>query len=207
MRRLMLVAGVVLITALARFLPLSATTEAAPVPKPSADARARDAVKALTDVLPLPDEPVYTGTDDEWAAAAKRMGVVFPAEYKRFIQVYGRVAVSQFMIFHTPLAESEQSGLLEQVEFFVKHSEKGDPPVWPEQGGVLPIASTVCADTIAYRCKGKPDEWTIVVMDKGRTCEEHPFGLVEFMSRLAVGKLESKILMQTKDLRPPLVLR
>ncbi len=180
-----------------------ATTEAAPVPKPSPDALAVAAVKSLSDAWPPPEKPRYTGTDEEWEAAAKKMKITFPAEYKRFIQSYGYVVLNQFLIFHTPLVESENCGLLEKADFYREHNAK--IVVWPEEGGVLPIATTVCAHAITYRCKGKPDEWTIAVLDKGGiTVEEHPFGLVEFMSRLATGKLESKLLMHHKEMHPPL---
>jgi hypothetical protein len=204
MRRALLVGASLLICATIVAVALSVPrTEAAPVPKRSADTLAKEAVKALAEVLPPPDKPQYTGTDEEWEAAAKKVKITFPAEYKRFIQTYGFVAVNQFLIFHTPLAESEYSGLLEQIDFYRKHNQR--IVVWPEEGGVLPIATTVCAHAITYRCKGKPDEWTIAVLDKGGvTVEEHPFGLVEFMSRLATGKLESKLLMYHKEMHPPL---
>lgn len=75
---------------------------------------------------------------------------------------------------------------------------------WPEEGGLLPIAVTICAETLAYRCTGKPDEWTLVILAKHRDSEELPYGMIEFMTRLANGKLESKELKAYKEMQPPL---
>jgi hypothetical protein len=187
-----------------------APLEAAPVPKPIRDSVAT-ALKELVAVMPPLPDSVQPGTDKDWLNLEKEMGIIFPKEYKLLFQTYGMFDVNRFLIFQAPFKkDTNLEGLIDYVDFYRKWANK-DEPVWPTEGGILPIAGTICAHTIGYRCNGKPDEWTIVVSPKHGFSmgaqEEHPFGLIEFMKRLATGTLDSKELMYHKEMHPPLQFR
>ena len=211
--------GVPLILALSACLVFIAVAarrfHAAPAPvfKEKAVAFDDTALRKLARLLPPPEKLTHPGSPAQWRAAEKALGGAFPEEYKRFVGLYGRITVNNaYLRFFIPFGDDEDFGLQPNLEV-VREGEKfsaslklGYHPVWPEEGGLLPIASTANGDYLAYRTKGKPDEWTVAALSHESAVEEHPYGLVEFMTRLAEGRSASKMLQETGDLKPPLTL-
>jgi plastocyanin len=205
MRRTLLFGTAAVVGAVALMIPLPAPTEAAPVPKVKDKSSA--AMKKLTALFPPRETPIQPGTEVEWAAVEKDMQITFPKEYKEFVQTYGYMVVNDFMGFKTPFAGSLTHNLATNLAFHKKHAGKREV-IWPTEGGILPIASTVCADHLCYRCKGEPDEWTVVIITReGEVQCEYPFGLIEFMTRMADGTLDLGEMRVHKEMHPPLTFK
>ena len=170
------------------------------------------ALRKLAELLPPPKQLTLPGSAAQWRAAEKELGSAFPEEYKRIVGLYGCFSVNQYLRFSTPFGDRD-NGLQSDLELLregEKHSASlnlAHQRVWPEEGGLLPIASTVNGASLAYRTGGKPDGWTLVVLSREGEVEEHPYGLLEFMTHLADGSLDSKILLESGDLWEPLTAR
>lgn len=76
-------------------------------------------------------------------------------------------------------------------------------PVWPEKDGLLTIGDAANSYLLCYRTRGKPSEWSIAVLSREEELEEHACGLVEFLTRMAEGRLQSMIRV-ADFLDPPL---
>jgi hypothetical protein len=68
-------------------------------------------------------------------------------------------------------------------------------PLFPEAGGLLPVAITDNGDTIHWLTNGPPDEWTIVVQDsRAPECEAYDMAFTDFLARWIAGLISSDIL-------------
>ena len=66
-------------------------------------------------------------------------------------------------------------------------------PFWPEPGGLLPFGGTDNGDTLFWLQRGSPDDWPVVVWDRGRLGYELlDCGLTDFLAGLATGAILPK---------------
>jgi hypothetical protein len=184
--------------------------QAAPLPRSKPVPYDDAPLRKLMTLLPPPAKPTHTGTDAQWRAAEEKLGSPFPEEYKHLIRAYGYLTINQGELrIRNPFSKGIDEGNLfmwlegfRQVQHSCKELQLPSLPVWPEKDGLLPIGGANSHD-LCYRTRGNPSEWTIVVLSREGELEEHPCGLVEFLTRMAEGRLESMIRV-ADFLDPPL---
>lgn len=190
----------------------------APVPIPRTPVTYDDrTLQKLVALMPPPAKPIDTGDAASWAAAEKALGTSLPEDYKRFFGVYGVVGINRDLVFADPIDyDNENIGLGPRLDFerlFQERRKRLEKlrdkvrPVWPEPGGILPIARTDSGDSLCYATRGKPSEWRVVALSREGEFEELGCGLTEFLLRLAEGKAKSAILLRPGVLVPPLSVR
>jgi len=186
--------------------------EAAPLPRSKPVTFDEAPLLRLARLLPPPAKPVDVGTDAQWRAAEKKLGSPFPEDYKRLTRMYGYLTLNQGELrIRNAFRDGTGAGnlfewlqVLREREELNKELEFSTLPVWPEKDGLLPIGGTPNSHTLCYRTRGKPADWTIAVLSREDAFEEHPCGLVEFLTRMAKGDLGDSMLLETGFLKPPL---
>ncbi|WP_236242888.1 SMI1/KNR4 family protein [Streptomyces sp. CC228A] len=150
----------------------------------------RDPLAALVRLMP----PLH-GADEhvDWAAAERRWGVGFPADYRAFMARYGGGTINGEAVVLLPLPQpglrwapadiAEETGNARLVQ-----EQEGGPGLPGGPGGdLLAWGVTAGADILCWlTADPDPDRWPVVVC--GRHTSErftvHPYGMAEFLARL-----------------------
>jgi len=146
----------------------------------------------LVAIVRPPEKPVFIPTPDEWARAEQLLGAPFPNDYKYLIGKYGAGGIqtscfdedsnrfdecSESDYFHadwmfmTPCNDSFFEffrGVEELKSFYRLFSNKNSIlngiGLFPEDGGLLPIAFNSSGFYLAWRC-WRDRDWTIYYLD------------------------------------------
>ena len=152
-----------------------------------------DAVDRLTELISPPSAPVRGRGD--WAEFAIRNGFEAPADYRRLIETYGAGEFGTFLVRLLEPFHPEQS-LVEASEWDrqnVEGSRRLFPdqspewPIWPEQGGFLPWASTADGDLVGWGTAGNPDAWNTLCW--GDQWEVYEMGIGDFLVAGCEGRI------------------
>jgi hypothetical protein len=150
-------------------------------------------VERLLTIMPKPAAPVRTGNARAWQKAEAELGIRFPDDYKSFIDVYGHGYTNEGeMVLHNPFVPSSRDwssnyadrlGAFQTRFKYVREQFPDFPePIWPEKQGLLPVARDGFGKEIAWRTKGRPNEWNIVVFEsRGHEFEDSGWGLVDYL--------------------------
>jgi hypothetical protein len=159
---------------------------------PAKKARRESDLTLLKRIMPPPRNPIATGTAERWKAVEKRLKLTFPEDYKQFVTAYGSGMINEFVRILNPFRASEYDDFEESLKWYQQEWPKSKQmfpdsypyDIWPAEGGLVPLGSTANGDAIFWRARGKPDEWTIIVHDRGGDgWRELKCGWVAFLRR------------------------
>ncbi|MFD8379708.1 SMI1/KNR4 family protein [Streptomyces sp. NPDC059679] len=149
-----------------------------------------DSVAALAPLI-----PVANGVDErvDWSEVEGIWGRRFPADYVRFMEVYGPGLVSGEIVILLPAPRpgtyTDGSGLQEETEnarlTWEMCGDEVDFEVDPES--IVAWGVTTGADIYCWLTTDEdPDRWPVLVCGRhtSPSFQVHPFGMAEFLRRL-----------------------
>ena len=156
-------------------------------------------IENLIKVVPppaMPDE-AYSGS---WGAIEADLGTELPQDYKDFVRLYGHGNFMEFLAVHVPVSwspyvtlQSEVRKICDTVRIVGSAYDNLPFPLWPEPGGLLPFGKTDFGDFLFWSPRGRPDDWGVVVWDRGMGhYEAFSCDLTDFLAGLATGEIEPK---------------
>jgi len=115
-----------------------------------------------------------------------------PDDFKDFIRIYGSGRIGRFMWVLNPFAKNPNINLLEQsreqlesLRYLRDRGETNPYALYPESGGLLPVAVTDNGDVIHWLTRGVAVDWAIVVNDsRSPDYEQFNCNLTEFLAGL-----------------------
>jgi hypothetical protein len=138
-----------------------------------------ETVAQLAELFGQPGRPV---TPVPWHDSQSETGIVFPADFRDFVDRFGGGQVRQELSVHEPAAWPKEPGAPTRFAGFVWYTTQqggiGDYlagqyedgnfkecpyPVYPEPGGLLIWGNTWNADQLFWLTEGEPDEWRVAV--------------------------------------------
>lgn len=127
----------------------------------------------LDDVRPLiaTPPPLSPESADAWEDLEQRIGIVFPSDFKQFIDAYGPGMLDVNIRFHHPTL-----GTLRTLDHMIEEWDQTDDyflddcpyPFAIASGGLLAWGSTVGGIGLAFHMASPdPDQWTVVEFASG----------------------------------------
>lgn len=148
-------------------------------------------LEALMALVPPPTEP-FEAFEGPWEPVEAALGTALPQDYKDFVRVYGSGYFMQILGVHVPGSANLNTQLEHQVRVWAEtFREFGDAPypVWPEPGGLMAFGGTDNGDVLSWLQRGMPDEWVVVVWDRGlQEFEILECSLTDFLAGMASGE-------------------
>ncbi|WP_119726348.1 SMI1/KNR4 family protein [Thermomonospora amylolytica] len=136
------------------------------------------AVEQLVAVL---EPPAGGGDQVDWERVREEYGVMFPADYRSFVETYGGGVIDDYIGISTPPVEGSVYGhLLGDGPFVSGQRHPEGYPYYPDPGGILLWGYSTHGDDAYWHCTSEdPDEWTVLVFTRQVAYgEDHwkPFG-------------------------------
>lgn len=148
----------------------------------------------LKRIMSPPAEPLNRGSEKEWGAFQKRVGLRFPEDYFVVIFAYGSGGFlsGEFRV-NNPF-EAADAASVEREFKTLRENRQNSPskfpfPVFPEQGGLYPFGIDGNGNTFSWLTRGEADEWPIVCLNPENYHEVINVSLVEFLVRMATNRL------------------
>lgn len=161
-----------------------------------------DYLKLLEEVLLKPDVVYNTGNIEQWSEFEKKIGVIFPCDYKKIINRYGTGGIGEFIWFLTPFVDDDNVNFLVKMNKMIESyqtSKQSFPDyykydVFPEEGGILPWGYTENGDELYWKTALSSEEWKIVIYESASPdCSNYEMSLSEFLYKLIVKEIGCKI--------------
>jgi hypothetical protein len=160
----------------------------------------RERLARLLDLAPPPDNPVNSipGKND-WETVERTIGTKLPADYKAIIDRYGSGDFCDLLHILNPFCSTESGNLLFQagperdlygplIETYNEGRFGAFPEncpfsVYPDPGGLLPLAVNSIGQDYFWLTNGEPDAWTMIKYDpRGGWCyEQYASPLIEYL--------------------------
>jgi hypothetical protein len=161
------------------------------------------AIEDLIILMPPPETPVEArGT---WATVQSAIGSPLPGDYKAFIEKYGSGRINGFIWIFNPFSKRPSINLVSQMSVQLNtlktlardFGEQRTYPLFPDNGGLLPLGMTDNGDVIHWLTKGEPIDWKIVV-NEARSPRYEEFGsdLTSFLSKILTRDSRSNLFPQ-----------
>lgn len=137
------------------------------------------------------------GDDVDWGVVESEYRVGFPADYKKFVQIFGNGTIEGMIGIKIPIATSDP--MVRRVAP-LPASMLADPAFdeWAEPGlegacrldQILVWGETDSADTLAWIASEKnPDKWPVVVYKRSDAVwRVYDCGVIEFLAKLLKGE-------------------
>ncbi len=148
---------------------------------------------------PPPVSPVEIGAPEQWTVIENLLDTALPADYKWLIHTYGSGDFCDLLIILNPFSQSEGMNLQAQInpilEIYQEYREVFTKeccfPVYPESGGILPLAQDTNGNDLFWVTQGPPDKWPLVHYNWRGGCQrqEYDMPLVEFLSSWISGRM------------------
>jgi hypothetical protein len=160
-------------------------------------------LERLRAIVPPPDAPVETGSEDGWPKVEAALGTALPDDYKRLTALYGSGKFDDFLWLFNPFTPGEDGNLLEErdavlaayAETRARFPERLPWPPFPEPGGVLPLGRSDNGDELYWVTGAAPDDWPLALVEaRAASHELHRTTVTGFLAALADGTLRSRIL-------------
>jgi hypothetical protein len=129
-------------------------------------------INQLQSLVPPPVVPAHVPTAGDWDRAEAELGIVFPEELRRICAVYGAgtfrgvytTALGVMCPGYPEFIANYQFELRRLRDIRGPHETDDHPfAVFPEDGGILPLALDENDIWICWVAKGKPEEWPLLV--------------------------------------------
>lgn len=154
-------------------------------------------IEALLKVVPPPLAP-FEAFAGPWEPIEAEIGTALPPDYKDFVRIYGAGYFMEFLGVNVPRTRNLNTRFESQVgiicETFADDGGVGWPyAMWPDRKGLIPFGGTDNGDELFWLPQGAPDDWRVVVWDRGSLqFEVLDCGLTDFLAGLATGKVAPK---------------
>ena len=156
----------------------------------------------LVRLVSPPAEPV--DGDGEWRRVWTSLGCRLPPDYQELVDVYGLGSFDDLVLW-TPFTGRTWANIVVQARGLLTDYDEVraiDPtsfpyPLFPEEGGVLPWASTGDGDWLCWLTGDEPDRWPIVEWNSREGSRRHDVGAVQFLVEYLSGARDVLVL------RPP----
>jgi hypothetical protein len=132
--------------------------------------------------------PAGGGDSIDWEQIRLEHGVVFPADYRSFVEVYGGGSIDDYIAIFTPEVEDSPYGMILGGAALIPGLRHSDGyPYYPDPDGIFHWGGDMEGDDVFWNCvSDDPDEWTILVWKRHPGPYEErwePFsgGMVEFL--------------------------
>lgn len=145
-------------------------------------------------LVPAPKKPVYSLCNESnaeqvrhWKEIEEEMGIVFPIDYKFFIQTHGEGSFFEFLEIISPFSP-RKNGMLTTTKFYRENDVQDIFPMYPDEGGLLYIGGDENSNSLFWLTQGKPDLWKIVYASEA--IEEvviYRYSLTVFLSNFVQG--------------------
>lgn len=154
-------------------------------------------IENLIKAVPPPAAP-FEAFRGPWEVIEADLETSLPQDYKDFARLYGSGYFMEFLGIHIPNTQNPNTRLEWQAQVvrdgFRTLTEEYCPyPMWPDPGGLLPFGGTDDGDEFFWRMRGLPDDWRVVIWDRGfGSFEELDCDLTDFLAGLATGEILPK---------------
>src|SRR3954453_18461908 len=118
--------------------------------------------------MPPPAQP--REPDVSWLKVEENLGIALLDDFKEFIRFYGSGRISNFVCVLNPSSKSVNINLLEASrdpsDTLRDARDDGELipyALYPDSGGLLPVAATDNGDIIYWLTRGDAADWIIVV--------------------------------------------
>jgi hypothetical protein len=154
-------------------------------------------IEALLRAVPPPRAP-FEAFAGPWEPVEAEVGTPLPQDYKDFARLYGRGYFMEFLGVAVPRTSNPNTRFELQVrlvcETFADWRDDELPyPMWPHPEGLIPFGGTDNGDELFWLARGAPDDWRVVVWDRGmQQFEELDCDLTDFLAGLATGQVLPK---------------
>ena len=149
-------------------------------------------IEALIKAVPPPTPPrgAFHGP---WEPIEAIVGTRLPPDYKDFVRVYGAGYFIGFLGINVPRSSNPNTRFetdVPQIAAAFIDVEELPYPLWPDPQGLLPFGGTDNGDYLFWLPRGAPEDWGIVVWDRGMcSFEAFDCDLTSFLAGLATGEL------------------
>jgi hypothetical protein len=139
-------------------------------------------VEQLTAVLA---PPPGGGDDIDWDMVREESGMIFPADYRSFVETYGGGNIDSHLSLSTPAVKGSVYGVIEGIASIGPgrwHPE--GYPYYPNPEGILPWGGNSHGDQAFWHCQSDdPDEWTVLIWRRHAAPTWKPFdgGMVDLL--------------------------
>jgi hypothetical protein len=140
---------------------------------------------------PPPYAPVNAGSQVWWDEVERSLGTTLPRDYKWLIDTYGSGDFCDLLIVLNPFSECSQDNLQAQMppalelyqEYRRPFPENCVFPVFPQPGGLLPVAFDTNGGDLFWLTRGHPESWTLSHYNWRGGCllQQHEMSLIEFL--------------------------
>jgi hypothetical protein len=154
-------------------------------------------IEALLKTVPAP-HAAFEAFAGPWEPIEAELGTSLPQDYKDFARIYGRGYFMEFLGINIPRSKNPNTRFEVQVrrvcESFADWRDDELPyPLWPHPEGLVPFGGTDDGDSLFWLARGAPDDWRVVVWDRGmQEFEALDCGLTDFLAGLATGRVAPK---------------
>ncbi|MET8983209.1 SMI1/KNR4 family protein [Streptomyces sp. NPDC004539] len=132
----------------------------------------RPDLEHLRELLPVPPSG---GDAVDWQEVERNTELVFPADYRAFVEEYGGGVINEYLSVNTPpVLDSPYGDILDKLETTLSDRDQQElsallgvsdlPPL-------LPFADTANGDTAFWLRVGSPDDWRVTVFRR-----QSPYG-------------------------------
>ncbi len=162
-------------------------------------------MESLRQVFPAPESPTGPPTESDWTAAEQSLEIVFPADYRELLNVYGVGSFrlpGDMVVVLGPTAVAEEAGpdglYPDQLESWFEEMEPDEVPysIFPELSGLLGFGGNDNGYSFFWHTNGPSDGWTIVAATEDGHFEEFDMNLTDFLVKMSRGQLETSHLNQ-----------
>lgn len=152
-------------------------------------------IDRLTDVVPPPAEPVYSGSQQEWSAFQEKVGLTFPEEYCTISSTYGsgRFLGGELKVANPFDPDDEDFASFELTRLRETKDNYPDEvpyPLFPDLGGLYPFGIDGNGNTFLWKTDASPEKWPIVCFNSEDYSEEVNHSLIQFLILLISNQLD-----------------
>jgi hypothetical protein len=153
-----------------------------------------ETIDDLKRLMPPPAEPLNRGSEKEWSAFQKRIGLQFPEDYFTVVYNYGsgRFLAGEFRV-NNPFEPADAASVEREFRTLRENKDRSPVefpfPVFPETGGLYPFGIDCNGNTFLWLTQGKPREWPVVCLNSEDYHEIVSLSLIEFLVRMATNQL------------------
>jgi hypothetical protein len=166
-------------------------------------------IDQLCQICPPAVRALFAGGADKWRQMEESLGLCFPEDYKPCLDRYGHGEFDGFLYVLDPFFEAPGYDYFNHIrEILAAYTTlKSVAPdrlpfaCYPAKDGLFPAATTSNGDVIYWATHGEPENWPLIVYaSRHWRYERFNFGIVELVTRMLLGSLNSDILPE--DLPP-----